>query len=901
MRTLGALLFLCLAAAAQEITPDQREFFERKIRPILADSCYACHNAKLKTAFGGLRLDSREGLRKGGDSGPSLIPGDAENSRLIKAISYQHEIKMPPAGKLKPEQIAALIEWVKMGAPDPREATPVAGEPEAKPAGYNTAEAAKTFWAFQPVRKPAAPKVRDKGWVQSPIDAFLLAKLAGKRPPNPLDRASLLRRVTFDLTGLPPTPAELEAFLNDTAPGAFERVVNRLLASPHYGERWARHWLDLMRYAETNGHEYDNDKHEPWRYRDYLIRAFNADLPYDQFIREHIAGDLLPNKRLREDGQAWESPLGTTAFWFNEVLNSATDSEKSRADDVDNQIDVITKAFQGLTVACARCHDHKFDPIPTADYYALAGVLHSTEIREAALDSPERTRKLAELSARIRQISKIAPVPVTKASYRDSDKVFESFAGSSFGKWTPQGPAFGSSPFGGSADSRSAGSGAFMGTLTSPKFRTGKERYLHVRIAGSATDTRYRERSPLRFTIVADGYKGQHIFPDGAATAQWKTLGLVFERERTCYFEIVDRSRSGWIAVDEIVFSDSPKPPEDPAAAEPIPVAPALPQLAALEREVPESEFAMVAEDLNPHNVRLHIRGSHKNLGEEIPRGFLRVVPGAKPAVAATASGRLELASAIASPSNPLTARVMVNRIWKHHFGQGIVRSTDNFGKMGEPPSDPALLDFLAASFVESGWSIKAMHRLMLLSSAYQSEMPVRRLEGEAIRDAVLSVAGTLNRDMYGPSVPPHISSYQDGRGKPPSGPLDGDGRRSIYIQVRRNFMTPLFVAFDYPPPISAMGNRTVSTVPSQALMMMNNEFVAQQAAKWAARIIGKLRAPEQRLEQMYTEAFARKPERAEVERILAFVESQGARSEAAVWADVAHVLLNSPEFIYVR
>jgi hypothetical protein len=296
-------------------------------------------------------------------------------------------LKMPPSGKLSGAQIEDLTAWVKMGAPDPRIA-PAAAPPVAAKR-YDFTEGRK-FWAFQPVKKPALPSVKNQSWVQSPIDAFLLSKLEenGLAPAVPADKRVLLRRVTFDLTGLPPTPAEINAFLKDTSLKAFEKVVDRLLASPHYGERWARHWLDLVRYAETNGHEYDNDKLAPWRYRDYVIRAFNEDVPYDQFVREHIAGDQLASKRLRKDGGAWESPLGTTQFWFNEVLNSATDSEKSRADDVDNQIDVAGKTFLGLTVACARCHDHKFDPIPTADYYALAGVFRSTDLREAVLDSP---------------------------------------------------------------------------------------------------------------------------------------------------------------------------------------------------------------------------------------------------------------------------------------------------------------------------------------------------------------------------------------------------------------------------------------------------------------------------------------------------------------------------------
>jgi uncharacterized protein DUF1553/uncharacterized protein DUF1549/cytochrome c len=916
------LALIPTSTCVAQLTADQAEFFEKKIRPVLAGNCYGCHNSKMKTPMGGLQIDTKDGLLRGGDSGKAIVPGDPAMSRLIQAVSYTHDLKMPPSGKLTDAQIADLTDWVKIGAPDPR--TAPATVPPVTSKRYDFTEGRK-FWAFQPVKKPAIPVVKHPKWVQSPIDAFLLAKLEekGLTPAEPADKRALLRRVTFDLTGLPPTPAEVEAFVNDASPKAFEKVVDRLLASPHYVERWARHWLDLVRYAETNGHEYDNDKLAPWRYRDYVIRAFNEDVPYNQFVREHIAGDQLPSKRLRSDGAIWESPLGTTQFWFNEVLNSATDSEKSRADDVDNQIDVAGKTFLGLTVACARCHDHKFDPIPTADYYALAGVFQSTDLREAALDSPERTAKIADLSRRIKELKgEPQKPPHPSISYRPEDKVFERFEESAFGKWVTQGAAFGDATVNGAADSEAAGSDVFAGTLTSPKFRTGKELYLHVRIGGTKGDPALKERGPLRFTIVADGYKGQHIVPDGGPM-KWKTLKLTFERERTCYFEIVDRARNGHIVVDEIVFSSQANPPSEtqlPPAPNTELSAERRDEIAKLEAQVPESEFAMIAEDRDCHNARLNIRGNHKNLGEEVPRRFLQIIAGEQQPPIISGSGRLHIANWMASADNPLTARVMVNRIWKHHFGSGIVRSTDNFGKMGEAPTHPELLDYLASRFVENGWSVKSLHRMIVLSSAYQmssaasdeskkldpankllQHMPVRRLEAEEIRDTILETAGTLDEKLFGPSVPPYISAYQDGRGKPKTGPLDGAGRRSIYIQVRRNFMTPLFVAFDYPTPISAIGSRTVSTVPSQALMMMNNEFVAQQAGKWADRVIASTSDPRERVRRMYSTAFARPADEKEVSSILAFVNNQQSRPESAVWTDVAHVLFNSAEFLYVQ
>jgi hypothetical protein len=908
-----ALSLVPVVVTAADATPEQIEFFEKRVRPVLVRSCYSCHSSAVAQPMGNVRVDTKEGL-------------SAVSSRMGDAVSYKSKVKMPPSGKLPDEQIADIAAWVKMGAPS---------YPDAKAGG------GKNHWAFQPVKDPAVPPVRNKEWVRSPVDAFVLSKLEQRNlePAPPAEKRDLIRRATFDLIGLPPEPGDVDAFLADNSPDAFKRVVDRLLESPHYGERWARHWLDLVRYAETNGHEYDNDKPAPWRYRDYVIRAFNQDLPYNQFVREHLAGDLLPRKRFTADGAYEESALGTGFLWFGEVLNSTTDPVKSRADEVDNQIDVVGKAFLGLTVACARCHDHKFDPIPTADYYRFAGVLHSTEMMERVIDSPERTAVIRKLGAEIlsineeiESIKKTAKPRQPSYSYRPEDSVFDSFD-QGFGKWNISGAAFGSAPVNESATSSAAGSDVFVGTLTSPKFKTTDKLFLHVRISGSKGDPKLNERGPLRFTIVNDRFKSQHIVPEGVAGSKWKTLRLTFERNRICYFEIVDHSRDGSISVDEIVFSDSKEPPP---VVEPPPVTPRLlgtqqneaireleVKRAHLESQVPESAFAAVATDYQPHNVKVHLRGSHTNLGDEVPRGFLKLVAGDKNE-ALRGSGRQEVAEWVSSTQDPLLARVMANRIWKHHFGRGIVKSPDNFGLMGDPPSHPELLDYLASRFVEKNWSVKSLHRLIVLSSAYQMSstapakakeadpenqlvhhMPVQRLEAEAIRDALLSVSGSLKPDLFGPSVVPYISKYQDGRGKPVSGPLDGNGRRSLYIQVRRNFLSPMFLAFDYPLPISSMGARSVSTVPSQALLLLNNEFVAQQAERWGAKVMSATSDPVERVRLMYRTAFAREPEQRESEEILAFTKTPAASAEPTaerkVWADIAHVLINSPEFIYVR
>jgi Protein of unknown function (DUF1553)/Protein of unknown function (DUF1549)/Planctomycete cytochrome C len=1109
------LLAPCWVRAA---TPEQSEFFEKKIRPVLVEKCHLCHSAESATPMGGLRLDTASGLLKGGDTGPALVPGDPEKSLLIKAISYQDlKLKMPPTGKLSDAVIADFIAWVRMGAPDSRTGTS-SSTANGEKKGIDFAEA-RNFWAFRPVQDPTPPTVKQKDWPRSPIDYFLLQKLetSGLKPAEPADKQTWLRRVTFDLTGLPPAPAEIEAFLNDRSPDAKAKVVDRLLASPHYGERWGRHWLDLVRFAETNGHEFDNDKLDAWRYRDYVIRAFNADVPYNQFVKEQIAGDLMATKRLSPDGAYWESPIGTSFYWFGEVLNSATDSVKSRADDVDTQIDVMGKAFQGLTVACARCHDHKFDPIPTSDYYGLAGVMHSTTMSETVVDSPARVRQIAAVHQKIMDLNdqvrsllepgrlklasqlktyllatawvlrskntealelppelknvepdllrpwvnaleqarkepqdifypwvtavdrlqesssnatdviqqvrrELADLVASSPAGRTTrgDLSYEDFEKLDYAGWQISGQAFGNAPqrevppnlalrgFQGQGVASSFGDGSdhLVGSLTSVKFRMPKL-FLHVRMAGTKEEES-GGRAKLRVTVVADGHKSEHLLPDGATELRWKTVRLTKEIGRLCYIEIVDRSRKGHLVVDEIVLSDSEEPPTratspsalvvgmlerkdlnsldalatayqevfagafhkdrsaQPAAqalrqalnpsgrledlqrllaTESMPHAGGEPernsfsqQLASLQRQredlenqVPESVFAMVARDENPADVRLHIRGNHKNLGEPVPRHFLQIVAGPEQEAILQGSGRMQLAEWVASEENPLTARVMVNRIWKHHFGEGLARSLDNFGKTGDPSTHPELLDFLAKQFIASGWSVKAMHRLMVMSSAYQMSsqpsqealkrdpqnrwlhhMPVRRLEAESIRDSILAVAGTLDRQLYGASVVPHISPYQDGRGKPKSGPLDGDRRRSIYVQVRRNFLTPLFLAFDYPLPISTIGRRSPSTVPSQALIMMNNEFITLEAREWAGRILSAEAVPQKRVERMYVEAFARRPEPWEMAEILEFVSSQARRyhdaggsdsslADVQAWSDLGHVLLNSAEFVYVR
>lgn len=1009
------ILWLSLAPLSAQ-TAEQIEFFEKKIRPVLAENCYACHSAETM-ALAELRLDSSDGVLTGGTRGPAVVPGDPDASLLLEAVSYRNlDLKMPPAGKLSDAVLADLRAWVEMGAPDPREAKAAATPAEESGIDW---EEARAFWAFQPIEAPAIPA----GSSEHAIDRFIHAKLAaeGLDPAPQADKRSLIRRVTFDLTGLPPTPEEVRAFLADDSPDAWETLVERLLASPHYGERWARHWLDLVRYAETDGHEYDNDKPNAWRYRDYVVRAFNDDLPYDRFVREQIAGDLLEEPRLTPDGERYEAPIAAGMYWLWEVLNSPTDSVKSRADQVDNQIDVMSKAFFGMTLACARCHDHKFDPLPTADYYALAGVLHSTELRHRWIDSPQKRAelraardKLAALERDARRRARTAdrsgwasrvvadeerrealaadrghplfalaklggesekPFAERLAEVRaeltaddpNAAEAYEDYS-NGYARWDVDGVAFGESPRAGLdgpvADSYS-GADEFTGLLTTRKFRIPEKEFMHVRMSGTPTDQRLRDHAKLRVTLIASDYNSKNLAPE-VDEMRWVTTRLVFEKGRLGKIQIVDRDREGHITVDRIVFSGSEEPPKNdphPAIVEML-ASPSIDSLEALTaaydrllarlspeddhlrdaitgaapmpaeleaarrtiaHAIPESAYAMSSQDHEPHDVRLHQRGNHKNLGDEIPRGFLTVVAGEDQKPFRNGSGRLELADWAVSPKNPLTPRVFVNRVWKHHFGEGLVRSTDNFGKMGERPTHPELLDHLAAEFVADGWSVKNLHRRILMSETYRrdsrasdaarerdpnnkllSHMPVRRLEAEAVRDAILATAGTLDKTVGGPSVPPHISEFQDGRGKPKTGPVDGDGRRSLYIGVRRNFLTPLFLAFDYPTPITTIGRRGVSAVPSQALILLNNEFVNQQARLWAQAALERQSDADARLAQMYEQAYARPPNAAERSAVSEFLAAQRERygseaTDAQVWTDLAHVLINSTEFLFVR
>jgi cytochrome c553 len=1058
------------ALRAESPTPDGAEFFEKKVRPILVEKCQKCHGSQRQK--GGLRLDSREAAFKGGESGPVIVAGHPEKSELVRAVNYEADgFQMPPTGKLDAESIAVLANWVRLGAPWP--ASAASGNRQRTQASFDFAERAK-HWSFRPLRTGRPPMAPQASWARNPLDCFLASQLhgSGLDPAPTADRRTLLRRITFDLTGLPPTREEIHVFLADDSSAAYEKVVDRLLASPHYGVRWGRHWLDLVRYAETCGHEFDFDIPAVWPYRDYMVRAFNDDLPYDAYVTEHIAGDSLTSPRRNPRDATNESIIGTAFWWFAQAKQSPVDVRAEQCDTVDNQIDVFGKAFLGLSIACARCHDHKFDPIRAQDYYALAGFLRSSRRQVAFIDDPAPVERFAEwrraeAARRLQNVAaSLAAKPTTSdetvtdpegilrpwkalgslpagrtfttarlelakdVNQRDAQcgarqgaaVAFENFAKPDFAGWQISGPAFGSRPsragdfvLGIDPDrpiEQLAPAGAAHSGLISPKLRgsirskafTIDKPYIHYRATRQhAAGAEPRQLKAGQLNLIVDGfqvirdplYGHLSITVANDAPTAWYTQHVAKLKGERAYIEIVDED-DGWIAVDSIVFSDDPRPPErppnrliaallndgsldsgdklvarysklftetlrlwkaggladDPYAGDRVAILdwlcrrrrvpaerPASHELATLLSDGRRREAAferanrvIAMIDGTAENEHVLVRGNHKKPGPEVPRRFLEVFGGRPIPATATSSGRLQLAREITGSAKPLLARVLVNRLWQHHFGRGLVAPPDDFGKNGQPPTHPALLDYLAAEFIRSGWSIKHMQRLMVLSAAYRMSsrdvnaksaaadpenrllhrMPVKRLEAEAIRDSILAVSGRLNERLEGPSIPVYLDEFMTGRGRPTtSGPLDGDGRRSIYLAVRRNFLTPMFLAFDYPATGTTAGRRGTSNVPAQALALLNNPFVVQQADLWAKQLTatgGRIRtattaAPT--IDTLYETAFGRLPTAVEQAAAQEFLGQQagdpGAADPSAAWSDLCHVLVNVKEFIYVE
>ncbi|MFO1007602.1 MAG: PSD1 and planctomycete cytochrome C domain-containing protein [Planctomycetaceae bacterium] len=1239
-------------------SPEKIEYFEKEVRPLLVEHCLKCHGDEKQK--GDLRLDSREAALKGGETSPAIVPGKPDESELIKALRYDPDgYQMPPEGKLPPETVAIFVKWVEMGAPWPASNAPASGPPTRdRLAAVGPEEFAKRAerFAFQPLQRTPPPVVKNTDWSRTPIDRFLLAKIeeAGLAPAPETDRRTWIRRAYFDTIGLPPSPEAVDAFVADTAPDAHEKVIDELLASPRFGERWGRHWLDLARYAESRGHEFDYDVPNPWHYRDYVIAALNSDIPYDQFVAEHVAGDLLEEgrsiagqeHRFSSTQPVPHHPSLATGYWFlGEWVHSPVDIRKDETDRLDNMIEVYSKTFLGLTISCARCHDHKFDPISQKDYYALAGYLKSTSYAQRPFETLTHNRQIqsqlsdlyAQAAGPIEATTRKAIEPIRPqlnhyllaarevlattlsrgAAGNDID--FDDFEGGTYSGWEITGDAFGTKPQTqstiGDYQGNVQANGKFF--INTHQLRDGGKGDNHV---GTMTSREFPiEHDMLKFLIGGGPHVGKtciNLLIDGkvvlSATGHSSNImraeswDLSPFKGQTARLQIVDEERGGWgnIGIDYLRFSDSPlrqvESPEIharvqqtaaqrqlqpeilaawvkyavqaasdasspfhswakfaagqapfpttkanatlPATAQPIPflnqdgvyysfprpghqpriwlsdnpeqplaqvatnpmaiqidadfanikesegtmrdggslgpmgragrtlrttsfeittgriaawvrggcatyvvvdshslvLGPLHGTLVRKQKSAPEwhwvehdvarykghqahleivaeagTDFAceeayqveevpgplpiagasellnsspssplsgqslqlvlnhpelfglntpefkhQLAEVSTPFieqrktlvsriettsaaapemlegsaaDEALLIRGNSNKPVAKVPRRFIEVFHGTGPDEKESGSGRLGLARQMIDPDQtPIVPRVLVNRIWHHYFGRGIVPTTDDFGHMGQLPSHPELLDWLATELIREEWSQKQIHRLILLSAAYRmssekpvdqsasdpdpnnlllSRMPIKRLEGEVIRDSILDLSGRMDDRLYGPSVPIALNAFQDGRGKPSvSGPIDGAGRRSLYLSVRRNFADSFLTAFDMPNPHTSMGRRNVSNVPAQALALLNSPMVTEQARLWAEQSLrlSPQKSTSERVDDLYLQAYSRLPAPEEREAALQFIQATTtdlgvAETDAQVWAELCHVLINAKEFIYIR
>lgn len=962
----GEIAFLAssiLAAISSAAADEDVDFFEKRIRPIFVERCETCHSASTGKTNGGLALDTRDGWMKGGDSGSPIVVGKPDESLLIRAVRYVADgPQMPPkekGGKLPENEIAALIEWVSRGASDPRIA-------KARVGGM-TPDEVRHWWSFQPVATYPPPAVKNTEWPRTDLDRFILAELEQRNlsPAQPADRRTLLRRATFDLTGLPPTIDEIEAFVNDPAADAFARVIDRLLNSPAYGQRWARHWMDVARYADY----YDaNPKTrtgiceltEAWRYRDWVVDALNDDLPYDQFVQLQIAGDLLPNPN---GDEVYPAGLIATTFLSNGVWDRGdADKEKIISDMVDDNIDTVGKAFLGLTLGCARCHDHKFDPVSTEDYYALAGIFYSTHIlkdmgakgaeyvmnriplvpRSVLAKREEQETRLKEVQAKIELIEQ-------RNRYRDlvaggavlNPTQFVSAAGAngtieSGGAVLVSGPhakdsytitaevpageefkfvrleALADPSLPGQGPGRAA-DGNFVVTRFSLSFATPEQPQTQTVVRWASAKADFEQKGfPIAGAIDDKPETGWAIDP-----ARGNDHVAVFEiavdqklPPRAVLTFTIEQSHSDSHTLGKLRLSladsiPAPQPQSDPERDSLIQsrgsiqqdLAVAVPVcMAVVEGGQPGGLFP------NIQDVPIHIRGHYGRLGPVVARRFPRFLAGDNQPSITNGSGRRELAAWVASKNNPLTARVIVNRIWQWHFGEGLVRTTSNFGRLGEPPSHPQLIDWMAERFVSDGWSLKKLHKLIMSSAVYQQTSRVsreqasqdsenrwlgrfssRRLEAEAIRDALLAVSGQLDPTAGGPA---------------------GDDftilRRSLYVQTARWDRSGYAILFDAANPDSSTERRVTSTVAPQALLFLNHPFTTSRAQALANRILSDVPGDETAgIQYAFQLLFGRHATAMEVEIAQKIIHA-GVPHVQAGWTDLAHVLVCSNEFIYL-
>lgn len=922
------------------------EFFEKQVRPLLLEHCQECHGEKKQK--GSLRLDSREAWMRGGDSGALLKPGDAAHSLLMRVVSYEdRDLKMPPKRRLSEAQIAVLRQWIEIGAPDPRQAqlgAVAAGKAKRADAG---------FWSFQLPKPAAPPTVKARDWAQMPVDDFVLARLEseGLAPSPDADLPALLRRLSIDLLGLPPAALGLRLERIEDLP----TLVDNMLGQAAFAERWASHWMDLTRFAESSGGGRSLPFKDAWRFRDYLIESIAEDAPVDRMIREMLAGDLMPY----ENAAQRRRQLTATGFLALGPTNyEEQDKDMLRMDIVDEQLDTMGKAFLGMTLGCARCHDHKFDPISSRDYYAMAGILRSTrtlrnqtdnvahwvdtplpldaheeplqqqhEAKIAALEKREALlkdslRDVGSLALRRKRQILASDLPGVVVDDEQAQKV---------GEWQHSTRV---RPFIGSGYVHDQNRDRGSKTLTFvPKLPAAGRYEVRVAYIGGADRA---ERVSAR-VLHADGEDLVYFkeMTEQLSGLQFASLGTWrFEAGGQNFVMISNAGALGMVVVDAVQFLPQEEEPVALAAGPAAKGADGAEQerikaeMSVLQRQIaqlrrqrpPRPEVMSVREDSAPADAPIHIRGSIRNLGAVVPRGFLEAAShGELPRISAEQSGRLQLAQWLTSPQQPLTARVMVNRVWHWLFGAGLVRSTDNFGSTGELPSHPELLDDLAVRFMQQGWSLKRLVRELVLSRTYRQRTDIspqlrerdpdnrllarmnrKRLDAEVLRDAMLWASGSLEQRLGGPnaggagSVDPNNQKIQ----MLEYGYRFEDQRRSVYTAAFRNVRHPIFEAFDFADINQVIGQRTNATVATQALLMLNNPQVIDYARKTAQRL---LQLPVgDRLPTAFEWTLSRQPTAREQALLVAELPSPGEPVHAAVvdaWARVVQALWALPEF----
>jgi mono/diheme cytochrome c family protein len=871
--------FVLLAATASVLLAQpapgstDADFFETKIRPLFVENCYACHT---EARMGGLQLDSREHFLKGGKSGPIAVPGDPDASPLVKALRYDGKLKMPPTGKLAADQIAAVEAWVKSGAVWPQHEK---AAPKSPP--YPISAEQRAFWSFQPVKPVTPPEVKDGNWSRTQIDRFIASKLEarGLHPVRPADRRTLIRRATYDLTGLPPTVEEADAFEHDRSPDAFAKVVDRLLASPRYGERWGRLWLDVARYSDDRlDSERDNPYPAAFRYRDWVIQAIQDDMPYDVFVKAQIAGDQLPNH------EKYEAGLGFYAL-----------SPEMQ----DDRVDATTRGFLGLTVACAQCHDHKYDPIPTRDFYSLMGIFRNTDLHEVPL-APKAT---------------VDAYNAQKALIEKKEKEIKEYV-----------------------DAQSAQLGLVLASETARYLLASGQPANEVKAATTAALdpgtlarwTKYLATPDKQHPFLKDWYAAttQDQRTKAATEFQAQVLAVIAEKSRVDDENHIrlglnpsrnDLSKANLVSLDRAKFGlwedmlgdrgvlHYKDAKEDEAKIDRFlsgvwlsHLTQLRSQLDVLKKDLPPAYPALqtIADKQKPTEQHVWIRGDKNNSGDVAPPHFLAILTSAEPERFQRGKERLELAEAIVNPANPLTARVIVNRVWQQHFGYGLVRTPSNFGSQGDRPSHPELLDYLTGRFVREGWSLKKLHREIMLTAVYglsadasernYAEDPDnrllwrynrRRLDAESLRDSLLYVSGKLDLQAGGPAVR-----------------LDKENnRRTVYAYISRRQLDPVLALFDFPNPNGTSEQRMQTTVPLQKLFFMNSPFVIAQSAALTARVNANASNDDQRITATYHFVLQRDPTPEERRLAREFIAGK-----SNAWPEYTQVLLSSNEFTFL-